>query len=373
MTRTDRRVWSSLALAAALCGCASPAAGGQSQAQAVSGQSQTQAAGEQSRPPAASGQNRAPAAGGQSQPPIASGQRPATAAGGQSQAQAAPPEPVPSALTEAAVDEARLLVRPSNDERVDALLEALERRDLPYTVAPFPGTGAEADPRPEGRNVVVTFGAGTPEVIVGAHIDSEVLAGGGISDAMVDDGAGVVVLLHLADALKDVHLACRVRIVFFDMEEIGLVGSRAFAGSLDPADVAAMINVDVVGYGDTVLYGPQATSPDGSPAHRVQRACARRGMPCVGLPAMPSGDDRSFLRAGISAVSLAVLPAGEVHRLWLFLHGDLPDDLRGRLAPEVLRIIHTERDTADRLEPAAMTRALRVVTDVVLDLAAERP
>lgn len=276
-------------------------------------------------------------------------------------------------LTETAVDEARLLVQPSNDQRVDALLEALEQRGLPYTIETFPGIDSEEDPRPEGRNVVVTLGEGTPEVIVGAHIDASRLPSGELSDGMVDDGAGVVVLLHMADALRDVRLDRRVRIVFFDMEEIGLVGSRAFVESLDPADVAAMINVDVVGYGDTLLYGPQATSPDGSPAHLLQQACARRGMPCVGMRGMPPGDDRSFLQAGIPTVSLGVVTAEEVHRLWLFLHGDLPDDLRGPLAPEALRIIHTERDTAELLEPAAMTRAFHAATDVVLNLAAARP
>lgn len=311
-----RGAWGWLVLAATLCGCAGPAEG------------------EQSRPQRASARPALPA------------------------------------LTEAAVEEARRLVQPTNDRRVDALLEMLEQRGLSYTVETFPGIGAEDDPRAEGRNVVVSFGDGTPEVIVGAHIDAVRLPSGELSDAMVDDGAGVVVLLHLADALRDVPLRRRVRIVFFDMEEIGLVGSRAFVESLDPAEVAAMINVDVVGYGDTVLYGPQATSPDGSPAHLLQQACARRGMPCVGMRGMPPGDDRSFLQAGIPTVSLAVVTAEEVHRLWLFLYGDLPDDVRGSLAPEALRIIHTERDTAELLEPAAMTRAFHAVTDAVLDLAA---
>ena len=276
------------------------------------------------------------------------------------------------ALTAAAVDEARRLVQPSNDLRVDALLRALERRSLPYTVHRFPGIGAGDDPRPQGRNVIVTLGTGTPEVIVGAHIDAYRLPSGTLSDAMIDDGAGVVVLLHVADALRNATLRRRVRIVFFDMEETGLVGSRAFVQSLDSAAVAAMINVDVIGNGDTLVYGPQAPSPDGSPAHRVQQACARRGMSCVGMPGMPPGDDLSFVHAGIPTVSLAILSREDAHRLWLFLHGDLPRDLRGALAPEVLRVIHTERDNAGLLTPAAMTRVFHVVTDVLLDMAAGR-
>ena len=297
----------------------------------------------------------------------------APAEAGQDRSQPASAGPDLPALTEAAVDEARRLVQPSNDQRVDALREALARRGLAYSVETFPGIDSDEDPRPEGRNVVVTLGSGMPEVIVGAHVDAHHLADGSLSHGMVDDGAGVVVLLHLADVLRDAELDRQVRLVFFDMEEIGLVGSRAFVAALDPTEVAAMINVDVVGYGDTLLYGPQATAPDGSPAHRVQQACARRGMPCVGMRGMPPGDDRSFLAAGIPTVSLAVVSAEEVHRLWLFLHGDVPDELRGPLTPEALRIIHTDRDTAELLDPASMTRAFRVVTDVVLELAAAQP
>ena len=83
---------------------------------------------------------------------------------------------------------------------------------------------------------------------------------------------------------------------------------------------------------------------------------------------MPSSDDRSFQRAGIPAVSLAVLPAEEAHRMWLVLNGELSDNLRDALAPPILQTIHTERDTLDKLEPAALTRAARIVTDLVLAL-----
>ena len=113
---------------------------------------------------------------------------------------------------------------------------------------------------------------------------------------------------------------------------------------------------------------PASLSPEHPLTGRVHRVCARHAVACVGTPRMPPSDDRSFQRAGIPAISLAVLPAAEAHRVWLFLNGELSDTLRGALAPPILSTIHTNRDTLDRLEPQALTRAARIVTDLVLDL-----
>ena len=279
------------------------------------------------------------------------------------------------ALTRDVIDDARRFLQPSNDLRVAALEEELRRRDLPYTVQAFPGPGADRDPRPRGRNLVVSFGSGAPEVIVGGHLDAIRLPDGSLGHGMVDNAAGVVVLLEVARALRTAPLHRRVRVVFFDMEELGLVGSAAFVRSIDPDQVAAMINVDIVAYGDTMLFGPGDVSPDNRPAHVVQRVCARHAMPCIGTPRMPPSDDRSFQRAGIPAVSLAMLPADEAHRLWILLNGDRDAGLPEGFAPEIMRTIHTERDTIDKLEPAALTRAYRIVTDVVraLDAAPRQP
>ena len=100
----------------------------------------------------------------------------------------------------------------------------------------------------------------------------------------------------------------------------------------------------------------------------MHRACVRHAVACVGTPRMPPSDDRSFQRAGIPAVSLAMLPAAEAHRIWLFLNGDLTAALRDALAPPILQTIHTDRDTADRLEPDTLTRAARIVIDLVVRL-----
>lgn len=277
------------------------------------------------------------------------------------------------------VAEAERLAAPSNAERIAALEATLDRRGLTYEVHAFTGSGDPDDPRPVGRNLVLTFGTGLPELIVGAHADAARLDDGSLSHGVVDNAAGVVALLELAETLRADPPARRVRVVFFDMEEVGLRGSAAFAATLDPADVAAMVNVDIVGYGDAVYFGPdgsdRATSPDARPdtptlTQRVQQVCADQAMVCVGTPRMPPSDDRSFIAAGIPAVSIALLPATEAHSLWLRSNGGPESGVRASPAPEILRTIHTARDTVDRLQPDALVRAARFVTGLVRDLAA---
>ncbi len=266
----------------------------------------------------------------------------------------------------------------SNAERIAALEAILDRRDLPYVAQEFAGPGSPDDPRPTGRNLVLAFGAGLPEVVVGTHADAARLENGSLSHGMVDNAAGVVTLLELAESLRDDPPARKVRVVLFDMEELGLHGSAAFTSTLEPSAVAGMINVDIVGYGDTVLFGPDGSDRSGRAGvgnsvliRHVRQVCAVQALVCVSTPRMPPSDDRSFTDVGIPAVSLALLPMAETHQLWLRLNAGQESGLRDGWLPGVLRTIHSSRDTVDRLEPETLFRAARLLTRLVRDVAAD--
>jgi hypothetical protein len=83
-------------------------------------------------------------------------------------------------------------------------------------------------------------------VILSAHLDSVGNAGAD------DDGAGVVSALAIAKALRTVPLQYGLRVVAFDQEENGLVGSAAYARFLnDNRTIAEMIgdfNLEMTGY-----------------------------------------------------------------------------------------------------------------------------
>lgn len=278
---------------------------------------------------------------------------------------APPATPLPSDV----VTDARSLDQPSNAARLDAVQALLRKRGLPFSVQPFPNSARQRDGREQGQNVVVDLpGPAGPELIVGAHLDAVPLAGGGHSHGMVDNGAGVVVLTRVAEAVRSRRLRHRVRIVFFDMEENGLQGSRHFATSLDRASVSSMVNVDIAGYGDTLVTGPTAAA-NTEPLHQAfARVCAVQGYNCVRFPAFPTSDDRSFQAAGIPAISVGVLPALEAHQVWLLLNGGKESGLTTGFAPSILRTIHTAEDRADKLTPAGMTLIHNAVLGLLLEL-----
>jgi len=246
----------------------------------------------------------------------------------------------------------------SNPGRRAALEAMLRDLGVPYEAEAFTIEARENYPRTEGANLVVTLGAGDSDIVVGAHYDAAWLPGAVLSGGAVDNAASAVILARLAGTLSGADLRHRVRIVFFDMEEIGLVGSRRYIETHAAETIRAAVNLDVNGYGDTVFYGPAAAPGNATLYDVVRDHCALERLRCLEFPAYPASDHRSFQAAGIPNISFSVLPALEAHELWLFLNGGAAS-FRPGFAPAVLRTIHSPADTADRIEAAAMELGLR--------------
>jgi hypothetical protein len=265
------------------------------------------------------------------------------------------------------VADVRRLEADSNETRFEALTDMLRSRGITFSVEPFmvdKPRGAEH--RTEGRNVVVSIGEGSDHITIGAHYDAARLPDGALSRGAVDNGASTVLLVRLADALRKVPLRTAVRIVWFDMEENGLIGSARYVEAHRTDRIQAMLNLDINGYGDTVLFGPSTRSDTTNLRRKLLETCAAQDLPCVPFPRMPPGDDLSFSRVGIPAISLAILPAVEAHEVWLLMNGPTGDK---RPPPAVMQIIHTAQDTADKLDEAGMASMLELTTAFVRTLA----
>jgi Zn-dependent M28 family amino/carboxypeptidase len=266
------------------------------------------------------------------------------------------------------VDDAVRLDQPSATARFDALLNLLDDSGLAYEIETFPNDRSEDVGPANGRNVVVTVGSGERDIVIGAHADAAILPDGSLSHAMVDNAAAVVVLIRLAQALQHHELHHRVKLVFFDLEELNLLGSKHFAKNMNRPGIAGMINLDIVGYGDTLIYGPAAAAGNDELYASIRQICAYSENQCLEFPSFPPSDDRSFQAADIPNVSLATLPRLEAHQLWLLLNTNNADSgLDSNFVPPILRTIHSPEDTIDKLDPTSMTLAYNLLLNLVIE------
>jgi hypothetical protein len=268
-------------------------------------------------------------------------------------------------------DVRRLAASTSNDERFDVLTALLREHNLPFAVEEFRLDKPDPrDGRLRGRNVVVTLGAGAEDIVVGAHYDAVRLKEGMLSQGAVDNGASSVMLVHLAAALRGERLGARVRLVWFDMEESGLVGSRRYVEAHAGDRIRAMLNYDINAYGETVLFGEAPGGENAALRQAMLDTCAVERIDCLRFQEIPNSDDRSFGRAGIPTLSVAMLPAAEAHQLWLMLNAPKESGLAPGFAPAIFRTIHTAGDVVEKVDGASMARVQQLALALVRRLAA---
>lgn len=275
-------------------------------------------------------------------------------------------EPRQGPLTGLLDDLGRIVGRETVD-RGDELLRMFQQRGLEPRVQEFPATATEWQPRETGKNLIATVGEGPRDIVVGAHYDVVRLEDGTVVGGAVDNGAASVVLTRVAETLRRHELRHRVRVVLFDLEEAGLLGSQAYVQA-DAARVAAMINVDVVVGDETLMYGPTSQEGNDTVYRSLRVACAASEIACMGFPRYPPSDDRPFQAAGIPNVSLAMNDAAASHQMWLALNAGPESGLREGFMPDVFRIIHSSRDTIEHVSEAAMNRLHDLVVALVLEL-----
>ncbi len=166
------------------------------------------------------------------------------------------------------------------------------------------------------QNVIATRSDQTPQIILGAHYDSRMLAdqdpGPGRYSPVpgADDGAsGVAVLLELARTLPEDILP--TWLVFFDAEDDGgiggrdwIMGSQAFVASLTFHPRAAIV-VDMVGDANLDIYIEQNSNT--ALVSEIWGQAARLGFSQEFRSTIKysmEDDHTPFLKAGIPAVDI---------------------------------------------------------------------
>ncbi len=259
-------------------------------------------------------------------------------------------------------------IQPTNAARTDVVVAQLRAAGFEPTVETFAG-GDRQTGEMEGRNVVVVIGEGEREILLTAHYDAVKLRDGTLSHGVVDNAASVVGVIEAAKILRGKALNHRIRIILFDQEELGLIGARKWIEAHGLANVAAVVNSDVAGYGDTMMYGLNNGPQSAGVTRAVREVCAERAMHCVGYPVYPPSDDRAFSGAGLGeageggsadrvpTVSLGFQDQVGAHQMWLAFNGGATNGLAEGFVPQVFRLIHSSEDTIEHVDPATVRLA----------------
>lgn len=280
----------------------------------------------------------------------------------------APAQPVVDAT---AMGRLAALATPDNDARRDAIVRQLTSAGFDVSVETFEG-GTTAAPE-TGYNIVATLkAAGSArkpprEILMVAHYDAIQLKGRP-SLGVVDNAASVVAMTAAAESLKTAKLKHDVRLLFTDQEELGLLGARAWIAAHGLDAVAAVVNADVAAYGDTLMYGLNTGEQSRPVLVALEQVCIERAMRCKGMAAYPPSDDVAFAQAGAPVVSIGFQPEAEAERLETFMSAMTSGQQPDGLAPAVLMLIHTPKDSLDRADPETIETAARTFEALVRKL-----
>jgi Zn-dependent M28 family amino/carboxypeptidase len=103
-------------------------------------------------------------------------------------------------------------------------------------------------------------------LIVGGHLDHVGSQAGLLFSGANDNASGSAGVLELAKAFQKSETKPRRSIIFvlFASEEQGLFGSKHFAENLkiDPNKIVVMLNLDCIGYGDSIQIGNGKSTPE---------------------------------------------------------------------------------------------------------------
>ena len=241
-------------------------------------------------------------------------------------------------------------------ERKSAVLAVLDGLEIPYEIHDSVQDDQSVS------NIVVSLNPSSRRLVIGAHWDS--VEG---STGANDNASSCSILLRLCEVLKNTDKS--VDLVFFDKEEKGCLGSRAYIGETGRENISAMVNLDVCGAGQRIVIWSKGNA-DNPAFHGILTSAnlAKHGV--TDLPWLPYGDDRSFDAAEIPSITVCVLEPDdlEVFRtVSAKIASGQPlsdEDNRAFHGVKVMKTMHNdENDSIDSVNPEVLDALYRFVAD----------
>lgn len=233
-----------------------------------------------------------------------------------------------------------------------AINNTAQRRAVLESLLDVLGVNYVEDSRVAPINVIVDIGNQNENAIMfSAHYDVF-----SVSTGANDNASSLSVLLKLLSYFKDHNEDNKhYRFVFFDLEEQRGAGSRAYIQRHGVNDIAAVINLDVVGVGDYVCVYPYSYQNNSVIRGFLNNDVINNNHVKV-LRDMPPGDDRTFCHL-VPTLTISVLTDEDIEALYSHHFLSMP----------VLQTMHcvSSRDCLESVQQSALDKTYHYLVDVI--------
>ena len=218
----------------------------------------------------------------------------------------------------------------------------------------------------KGTNLIVNIGnlKSKKHIILSAHFD--VVQG---SPGANDDASAIAILIDLIEKTRKIKLKNKIRIIFFDDEEIGRFGSISYIKKYGLKDLLAVYHLELCGYGDAVGLWPITKINENSYALKtIEYVLKEKKIYFEKLGQLPAfwGDDLSFRNAGFNhALCCSVAPKKDKESIKKFVKSNVFQILfkyyAGKI-PKMFQLYHSTEDKSEYLNE----KTLKMVSDVLI-------
>jgi Zn-dependent M28 family amino/carboxypeptidase len=246
-------------------------------------------------------------------------------------------------------------------ERGGKIRAELEKTGIKFTVEKFTAKARNGN-TVSGENIIAEIPnpKATKTILLGAHYDRVSKGKGALDNASGSAAALELLKIFKANPLKNFSL----KAAFWDMEEVGLVGSREYVRAQSETGLPLIyINFDVFGYGDTIWLWTENESTDFSKA--VEETAKKENVKAVISKDYPPSDHLSFAQTKTETYSFSLLNKNEIEGILKVLKGE---KVSAENFPRILLTIHTEEDTTEKIEPEAIAKALPAIEQAIRKL-----
>lgn len=181
------------------------------------------------------------------------------------------------------------------EKRRISLINILRENDLPFILQRAKQNNHWVE------NIIISINPSNHRLVIGAHYDS--VEG---STGANDNAAAVSILIQLAKQLVG-KTERSIDVVFFDREEYVDHGSDAYITFIGKGNIAAMINLDMCGFGDTISIAVKGNIGNEDFGNvLIPEIIEKHKVFTLGF--IPNGDDVRFSDNSIPNISIAMLP-----------------------------------------------------------------